>query len=104
MECNVRILSSRTHWWVLAGSKVAWLPLEAVLPAGGHSSPPPADPSLSVVDRERGLRLAQAAVGSLVQAGFFASPRQDNYAVTVLTATACNLGCNYCSRTLRWHP
>lgn len=104
MECDVRILSSRTHWWVLAGSKVAWLPLEAVLPVGAYGSSPPGDASPSVVDREQGLRLAEGAVRSLVQAGFFADPPHDNYAVTVLTATACNLGCNYCFQNTAMAP
>lgn len=104
MECDVRILSSKTHWWVLAGSKAARLPLDAVEPLGPEDSASPAGVSLEAVDRERGWRLAPAAVGSLVEAEFFMSPPQDNYAVTVLTATACNLGCNYCFQNTALAP
>jgi uncharacterized protein len=48
------------------------------------------------VDHERGRVLSAEAASALHEAQFFAVKPVSNYAVTVLTATACNLGCNYC--------
>jgi uncharacterized protein len=75
---HVRLLRGRDRWWAVRGSAAARLPLEAVTPW-------PAGPALT-----------QRARAALAGRGFFATPAPDTYAITVLTSTACNLGCAYC--------
>jgi uncharacterized protein len=70
----MRIVPAESGWWVL-GRRVAHVPAAAVDEHG---------------------RLAPDVERHLVDHGF-AEPRvPDTYFLTVLTATACNLGCAYC--------
>lgn len=71
---GLRLLRGRDCWWCLSGKRVARLPLNAV-----------ADDGLLVQAHE-----------ALRGRGFFEDPPSSVYAVTVLTATDCNLGCFYC--------
>jgi uncharacterized protein len=69
-----RLLESAHGWWVVNGTRVALLPREAA--PDGH--------------------LVDEATRTLSERGFFATAPRGAYAVTVLTATSCNLGCPYC--------
>lgn len=71
---QVRLLAGETGWWAVCGSRVARLPEEAVIEG----------------------QLRGTARSELADAGFLLVPDRSTYAVTVLTATACNLGCAYC--------
>lgn len=93
MTAALRLIRGGDCWWALFGSKVARLPLRAVLPV---DAPLPGGGGRGLIDVERHRSLSAAAAAALSSAGFFDLPRPDNYAVTILTATACNLGCNYC--------
>ncbi|MFJ8686493.1 radical SAM protein [Micromonospora wenchangensis] len=70
---TMRLVHAEDGWWCLAAGKVAHLPTEAV---------------------EAG-ELTTEARNALHPHGFF-EPATRPYAVTVLTATSCNLGCSYC--------
>jgi uncharacterized protein len=69
-----RLFRGAYGWWAVNGTKVALLPKEAV--ADGQ--------------------LVDEAARVLAKRGFFANAARSTYAVTVLTATSCNLGCSYC--------
>jgi uncharacterized protein len=71
---GIRLLPGAVGWWAVAGGKVARLPDRAVV--GGN--------------------LTDDAAESLSASGFLQPAVRSTYAVTVLTATACNLGCAYC--------
>ncbi len=71
---RMRLLRGREGWWLIAGKRLSRLPLEGV------------------VDDE----LAPEAQSALEERGFFDPEPNATYAITVLTATACNLGCFYC--------
>jgi uncharacterized protein len=73
----LRLVPGQHGWWAVSGSQIARLPPEAVT----------ADPE---------PRLTEQAVDELTTRGFPRDSLHTNYAVTVLTATACNLGCAYC--------
>ncbi len=75
---HLRLLSGNGCWWAVEGDNVARLPMEAV------------------VDDCNGRRLVPDARVALEGQGFFDRRPRTAYAVTVLTATACNLGCAYC--------
>ncbi len=75
---NVRLLPGRDCWWVIRDTTIARLPREAVTSASAQSV------------------ILPEAYDALRQQGFFTVRPADVYAVTVLTATACNLGCAYC--------
>ncbi|TDC85046.1 radical SAM protein [Micromonospora sp. KC606] len=83
---EVRLLRGRDSWWAVHGNRVARLPLAAVHGEG----PAPT--------------LTPQARAALAEGRFFASPNADTYAVTVLTATACNLGCSYCFQNTALPP
>lgn len=87
---ELRLIASRGGWWALNSTHAARLPHHAVQRVGNE----PCD--LVGLDRERGLALTEDALAALELGGFFTVTPSDNFAVTVLTATACNLGCNYC--------
>lgn len=70
---GLRLLRGRECWWCLSGKRLARLPANAVSEG-------------LVGEAEEALR----------QRGFFDEAPSSVYAVTVLTATACNLGCSYC--------
>lgn len=95
---KLRLIPASTGWWALSDSRAARLPEYGVRP----SAATPEDPT--GYDPERQLRLTVEAQAALSAAGFFTSKPNDNYAVTVLTATACNLGCNYCFQNLALAP
>jgi uncharacterized protein len=71
---STRILRGRDVWWLLGLGGVA------------------AVPDAYVVDGA----LIPDARAHIERAGLFVPPRDDIYYLTVLTATACNLGCAYC--------
>lgn len=79
MDEYTRIIKGTGSWWCLAGSRIARLPA-------------------AVVTRtvEGKFQLTTSAAEQLRDAGFFASNRRRKYGLTVLTSTACNLGCSYC--------
>ncbi|KUL53267.1 radical SAM protein [Streptomyces sp. NRRL S-1521] len=68
-----RLIPSENGWWYVSPRKVALLPPEAA----------------------REGRLTQQAEEELIKRGFFTTA-EPPFAVTVLTATSCNLGCSYC--------
>lgn len=72
-----RLVRARDGWWCMTAGKVAHLPEEAAV--DGILQP----------DAERALN----------ELGFF-DLTAATYAVTVLAATSCNLGCNYCFQNL----
>lgn len=74
----LRLLPGRGVWWVAFGDKVARLPQHAVR------------------QTDEGSALVVEARASLEAQNFFATGSNTTYAVTVLTTTACNLGCSYC--------
>jgi len=74
---SIRILPGAEGWWAVSGSQIARLPRQAV-PDGTSR------------------RLTEVAMSALAEKGFPRLVEDSNYAVTVLTATACNLGCAYC--------
>ncbi|WP_460652346.1 radical SAM protein [Kribbella endophytica] len=82
-------------------TKVARLPLTAVIPlvetdnVNLESGVGSLD-NARYTDQVRRRRLAPQAAAALDAGDFYRLHRPDNYAVTVLTATACNLGCAYC--------
>lgn len=99
MDRSLRLIEGRDGWWALAGRSAARLPRQAVASSGDVLS------GLGRgVDGERGLALSADAISALDSGGFFATAANDNYAVTVLTATACNLGCNYCFQNTALAP
>lgn len=81
---GTRILRGKDCWWIVYGSgpTVARLPCEAAVEAGD------------------GPLLVPEALSALEGQGFFDSKPSTTYALTVLTATACNLGCAYCFQNL----
>jgi uncharacterized protein len=96
---NARIIQGREGWWVLLNGRAALLPSEAVLQGE------PAPSATAVRDLERDRTLTQEAVAALEQSDFLADrERASNYAVTVLTATSCNLGCDYCFQNTSTAP
>lgn len=96
---NARIIQGREGWWVLVSGHAALLPKEAVLQGE------PARSATVVQDLERNRTLTEEAVAALQQSGFLGDPeRLANYAVTVLTATSCNLGCDYCFQNTSTAP
>ena len=97
-ESQVRIIPARTGWWLLTGDRAVLLP-----PDGARSTGAREAPSIGF-DRERARCLTPAAVDALSTADFFVSAASSNYAVTVLTATQCNLGCDYCFQNISMAP
>nr|WSS66254.1 radical SAM protein [Streptomyces sp. NBC_01177] len=79
---GTRLLKGEQCWWVIYGSAIARLPHQAVTEAPG------------------GLMLVPEARTALDDQDFFFIAPTTTYAVTVLTATACNLGCAYCFQNL----
>lgn len=79
---GMRLLRGTECWWVIHGSKHARLPLAAV------------------IQTEAGNRVLDDVLNALRERDFFTKPAVTAYAVTVLTATACNLGCAYCFQNL----
>ncbi|MBD8537515.1 radical SAM protein [Frigoribacterium sp. CFBP 8751] len=77
VDSSIRVLPGAEGWWAVSGSQIARLPREAVP---------------DVTSR----RLTEVAMSALAEKGFPRVVEDSNYAVTVLTATACNLGCAYC--------
>ncbi|MEU7819710.1 radical SAM protein [Catellatospora sp. NPDC049133] len=73
-----RLLAGRDGWWAVHEDRVARLP--------GHAAR----------ETAHGPELVDEARAALEGQHFFAAPVQTTYAITVLTATACNLGCSYC--------
>lgn len=71
---DARLLRGRDCWWLIVGRRISRLPLEAVV-AG---------------------ELVPMAHRALEAQQFFEPEPSQTYAITVLTATACNLGCFYC--------
>lgn len=56
---------------------------------------------LAAVTEEAGVKtLVREAYTALESQQFFRPTRNTSYAITVLTATACNLGCSYCFQNL----
>lgn len=94
MTSALRLISGRGCWWALHGTRVARLPLAGVVPQSWSVQHDERRQHLH--DRDRGRHLTVEAAAALEAGGFFRPYREDNYAVTVLTATACNLGCGYC--------
>jgi uncharacterized protein len=68
-----RLIPTEDGWWCTTNGKAAHLP-----PGAGVNG-----------------ELTDAAFQALAEAGFFGE-EASRYAVTVLTATSCNLGCGYC--------
>jgi uncharacterized protein len=73
-KTRARLLHGRDGWWWILGKKIARLPEEGV----------------------EGGELVPAARKALEEQRFFHDEETPTYAITVLTATACNLGCWYC--------
>lgn len=73
-DLKSRLIRGATGWWCATNFQAARLPDRAV----------------------DGTMLTEEAAAALREAGFFTDIRGSNYAVTVLTATSCNLGCAYC--------
>lgn len=71
----MRLIRGEANWWCLSGRKVAKLPSSAVTENG---------------------ELTTGARAELDGTGFFAVPPVDRFHLTVLTSSACNLGCAYC--------
>ncbi|WP_329164419.1 radical SAM protein [Streptomyces sp. NBC_01267] len=71
----MRLIRGEANWWCLSGRKVAKLPSSAVTENG---------------------ELTAGARAELDGTGFFAVPPVDRFHLTVLTSSACNLGCAYC--------
>lgn len=84
---GLRLIAGEQAWWAISGGLAARLPTDAVTDSD-------ASPELWV-DTLRGRALVPEAVSALSSAGFFTEAR-GTYALTVLTATNCNLGCAYC--------
>jgi uncharacterized protein len=77
-EHTVRVLPGHDACWTVYQDKVARLPQHAARDDGA------------------GLALVPEAEQALHEQGFFTVTPGTTYAVTVLTATTCNLGCAYC--------
>lgn len=77
-ERTIRLLPTDNAWWVVYQDKIARLP--------GHAAQP----------GEHGPTLIAEAERALQEQSFFTIAPASTYAITVLTATACNLGCAYC--------
>lgn len=73
-KTRARLLRGRDGWWWILGKKIARLPEEGV----------------------EGDELVPEAREALEAQAFFDDEETPTYAITVLTATACNLGCWYC--------
>jgi len=69
-----RLIATDDGWWVLRGDAVAHVPPEGVLDGA----------------------LTSQALLALRDAGLPDQQEQAAFALTVLTATSCNLGCSYC--------
>lgn len=69
-----RLIAADDGWWVLREDAVAHVPPEAV----------------------RAGALTSEALIALRDAGLRDAPTEAPFALTVLTATSCNLGCSYC--------
>lgn len=108
----MRLLKASPGWWFVTddGVHVVRLPSEAARAAGDTESR-----GEWVGDRERNILLLPAAVEALTGAGLLPESTSsrgavtsegdgDTYAVTVLTATTCNLGCNYCFQNTSMAP
>ena len=80
---RARVLAGRNHWWFLGPGGVARLGPAAVSPEGVLRP--------QARQRLRDLGLCTAAAPS-------------TYALTVLTSTACNLGCGYCFQNTGQDP
>jgi uncharacterized protein len=78
-----RILRGERNWWFLGPGGVARLHDRHVTPEGG---------------------LRPAAEQRLRDSGMFNAPRRHTYSLTVLTSTACNLGCGYCFQNTGQDP
>jgi uncharacterized protein len=97
---NARIIRGREGWWVLLNGRAALLPAEGV-----SEGPPEASVPGRVWDRERGRSLTEPAITALQQSQFLRErERASNFAITVLTATSCNLGCDYCFQNTSTAP
>lgn len=73
-----RLLAGRDAWWAVHEDRVARLPAHAAQQTA------------------HGPELVAEARTALEGQDFFAPAVHTTYAITVLTATACNLGCSYC--------
>ncbi|AXI79175.1 radical SAM protein [Peterkaempfera bronchialis] len=82
-ETGARLIRSARGWWFLGGGGCALLRPEQVTPEG---VPRPS--------AERYLR----------KAGLYTAPPYRVYALTVLTSTDCNLGCDYCFQNTGQDP
>lgn len=89
MPSHLRLVLGREGWWAVLGPRAALLPREA---ATATAETPSADGAKPI----RQPVLTSDATAVLREAGFFDPPTRRDYAVTVLTSTACNLGCDYC--------
>ncbi|WP_327389393.1 radical SAM protein [Streptomyces microflavus] len=83
---DLRLLAGEDCWWAVSGTRTARLPKHAVTQTSGRNI------------------LVPEALDALNAQRFFRAAPRDTYAVTVLTATACNLGCNYCFQNLELAP
>lgn len=75
---GIRLLRGSDCWWVVRDGTFARLPTHAA------------------TEGLYGVALVPEAYTALDDQQFFAESPDSTYAVTVLTATACNLGCAYC--------
>lgn len=83
---TLRLLPGRDAWWVAYGDRVARLPQHAAR------------------QTNEGPVLVAEARAALDAQDFFTTAPNTTYAVTVLTATACNLGCSYCFQNVALPP
>jgi len=96
---QLRIICSRSGWWLLRGGRAVLLPPDGVRPAE-----PGEVPSVGL-DHERSRCVTAVAVDALSPSRFFETdPPESIYSITVLTATQCNLGCDYCFQNLTMAP
>lgn len=79
---TLRLAAGRESWWAISGQKGARVPEEAI------------------EYRDRTPHLAPELLDQLRTTGFFQRSLARPYATTVLTTTACNLGCAYCFQNL----
>ena len=78
-----RVLRGRRHWWFLGPGGIARLSSEHVTAAG---------------------TLRPDARRRLHELGLYTPRPPASYALTVLTSTACNLGCGYCFQNTGQDP
>jgi uncharacterized protein len=100
LEPKIRLIPGRRGWWLLAGGRAVLLPPEGV------RTTLPGEASARGCDTERARCLTPAAMDALVTTGLVdaAEAPGTNYAVTVLTATNRNLGCDYCFQNISMAP